>query len=274
MNIVDPKVNLWQQNCLNDPIKGLYDHIERCARICYRSVSKGTITSEQFVKGLIQRGHLKPLSHGTVLLKVDIPVWKAISQRHPWIVCLEQFADGTCAYATNLLFLVEYFPDSWETVLKTCWYDSLKYTPSKLRPTFYWSPIGRDIADEFARHIHGICMESTRYVNYNKRGMDFVSSVEFPNLSPRALEMFKKKLEEDEKTYNTLVGEYGCKPEFARKILPLDVATSMVQTGFVKHWKHFFKLRCAPDAHPDARFLANQARELFDCFLFNTTNNN
>jgi thymidylate synthase ThyX len=29
-------------------------------------------------------------------------------------------------------------------------------------------------------------------------------------------------------------------------------------------WKHFFELRCAPDAHPDIQVVANMAKELYD----------
>ena len=34
-------------------------------------------------------------------------------------------------------------------------------------------------------------------------------------------------------------------------------------TGFINDWKHFFELRCAPNAHPSARELAIPLREEF-----------
>jgi thymidylate synthase (FAD) len=47
-------------------------------------------------------------------------------------------------------------------------------------------------------------------------------------------------------------------PQQARQILPNCLKTELVMTGTIDQWKGFFKLRCAPSAHPDARHLATQ----------------
>ena len=36
-------------------------------------------------------------------------------------------------------------------------------------------------------------------------------------------------------------------------------------TGFEDDWKYFFKLRCAPNAHPDMRVLAEGLNEKINC---------
>lgn len=52
-------------------------------------------------------------------------------------------------------------------------------------------------------------------------------------------------------------------PQQARQILPNALKTELVMTGTIEQWKHFFDLRCATSAHPDARYLALQLREQF-----------
>lgn len=52
------------------------------------------------------------------------------------------------------------------------------------------------------------------------------------------------------------------KPEIARDLLPLGMKTELVMTGTRTEWNNFFELRCANDAHPDARYLAEKAREI------------
>ena len=36
----------------------------------------------------------------------------------------------------------------------------------------------------------------------------------------------------------------------------LKAVPELIMTGFVSDWKHFFELRCAKSAHPQARELA------------------
>jgi len=52
--------------------------------------------------------------------------------------------------------------------------------------------------------------------------------------------------------------EAGCKPEEARGVLPNDLKTEIVCTANVVALRHFFKLRCTAQAHPQIRELALQ----------------
>lgn len=45
-------------------------------------------------------------------------------------------------------------------------------------------------------------------------------------------------------------------PQQARAVLPNSLKTELVVTGFASDWEHFFKLRDAGSAHPQARELA------------------
>ena len=52
-------------------------------------------------------------------------------------------------------------------------------------------------------------------------------------------------------------------PQQARQILPNCLKTELIMTGTINQWQEFFRLRCAPNAHPDAKYLADQLKEQF-----------
>ena len=52
-----------------------------------------------------------------------------------------------------------------------------------------------------------------------------------------------------EQNYNSLI-EDGWKPEQARSILPNSLKTEIVVSCDLQEWKHIFKLRTSPAAHP------------------------
>src|SRR5574344_591881 len=73
----------------------------------------------------------------------------------------------------------------------------------------------------------------------------------------------KQFLCNSEITYNKLLEE-GWKPQEARQVLPNALKTEINMCGYLKDWKHFFKLRTAPNAHPDMVVLAKQLEQLFN----------
>lgn len=56
---------------------------------------------------------------------------------------------------------------------------------------------------------------------------------------------------------------FGWTAQQARAVLPNALKTELVMTGFVSDWVHFFKLRNADSAHPQARELAKPLYEEF-----------
>ena len=54
----------------------------------------------------------------------------------------------------------------------------------------------------------------------------------------------------------------GWTPQQARGFLPLDVKSELIMCGFKDAWDNFFYRRCAVDAHPDARYIANKLRTI------------
>lgn len=62
---------------------------------------------------------------------------------------------------------------------------------------------------------------------------------------------------QSESMYNACINT-GWKPQQARQVLSFSVHSPLVMTGFLSDWTHFFELRCAPSAHPDAQKLAKE----------------
>ena len=62
--------------------------------------------------------------------------------------------------------------------------------------------------------------------------------------------------------YIELINE-GATPQEARSILPNSLKTEIVVTMNLREWRHFFKLRTAPDAHPQMIEIAKMILDLF-----------
>ena len=77
-----------------------------------------------------------------------------------------------------------------------------------------------------------------------------------------AVNRFMSALKNAEYFYIELI-KLGWKPQQARNVLPLATKCDMVMTGFVSDWKHFFALRDAASAHPQAQELAHSLHETF-----------
>lgn len=140
---------------------------------------------------------------------------------------------------------------------------------------------------EFVRHrVFSFAQESTRYCNYSKD--KFGNELTF--IEPCWLEdynydgntynqLFRDSLRWAEAHYLDLLRKWEDKipdkryktglrnnpwtPQQARAILPNSLKTELVMTGFISDWKHFFELRDAASAHPQAQELAHPLHEAF-----------
>ena len=136
---------------------------------------------------------------------------------------------------------------------------------------------------EFVRHrVFSFSQESSRYCNYSKdkfgNEITFIEPfwvkdipIKYYERSPESLfpsercdsaAEFLYQLELIEETYFELIEE-GWKPQQARAILPNSLKTELIMTGFISDWKHFFHLRTAHGAHPQAQELAIPLEEEF-----------
>ena len=258
---------------------GIKKHIERCARVSYKSENKITDTSyEKFVNMLESRGHDRPLEFGTVYL--DIPT-KDLEPGYKYI-------NAVGKYALNPWSIKEdfdnhsYISTNYRVIKDNHWEDDLQYL---CEPTEYHHKrytvhmiLDRGVMDEFRTHV-GLShlAESTRYCNYSKdkfgNELTFIDpcweirtaneriTPEGTHMSSDALE-FLTALNEAEDHYLSLLAK-GWTPQQARSVLPLGIKSELISCGFEDSWENFFKRRDAPDAHPMAQEIAKPMHEEF-----------
>lgn len=117
----------------------------------------------------------------------------------------------------------------------------------------------RGVSHEIVRHrIAAYSQESTRYCNYsNSKFGNEITVIEplFFKDNPERYELWKTAMEQAEATYFSLL-KIGASPQEARSVLPNSLKTEIVVTYNLREWKHFFKLRTSPTAHPQMREIA------------------
>ena len=130
----------------------------------------------------------------------------------------------------------------------------------------------RGVSHELVRHrIASYCQESTRYCNYSKDAFGNEITVIQPSWlerpaddDPKATDwdVWEYSCEQAEQAYFELLRR-GCTPQEARAVLPTCLKTEVMVTMNPREWRHFFKLRCSSAAHPDMRYVALIAQDMF-----------
>ncbi|MBQ9618799.1 MAG: FAD-dependent thymidylate synthase [Oscillibacter sp.] len=118
----------------------------------------------------------------------------------------------------------------------------------------------RGVSHEIVRHrIASYSQESTRYCNYSQdkfgNELTFIRPCFWTEDNP-AFGIWKASMEAVERDYFRLL-ELGAQPQEARSILPNSLKTEIVVTMNLREWRHFFRLRTAPAAHPQMRQTAS-----------------
>jgi thymidylate synthase (FAD) len=151
----------------------------------------------------------------------------------------------------------------------------LRQEPSSDLPVFIFKFVcDRGITHEVVRHrVFSFTQESTRYVNYQNRGMVLVL--------PEELLPFYDSVKGALREQGPLVSSWlsrasslfewyqedlarGLKPEIARDILPNLLKSEIFVSGRWSGWKHFIELRDSKKAHPRIRAIARDVRAYFD----------
>lgn len=266
-------------------LEGLYKQIEIGARNCYKSEDKITEGSaEKMIESLIKRGHGTPLEHGTVYLFIPNSD-NSVASYHTAL----RYKDNKYSKVKirNEHFLLDkngyYITTNYRVLIENNWLDDLKYlselTEWHERRVSVMVTCAIGISREFNRHrTFSICEQSTRYCNYSKDKFGVEITYVIPswatNLSPEYNDIecsgidhnelvLLDSLKQGERHYMVMM-RGGAKPQEARDVLPLATATTVMYTGFVSDWKHFFELRTSVGAHPDARAIAIPLKEKFN----------
>lgn len=115
----------------------------------------------------------------------------------------------------------------------------------------------RGITHELVRHrLFSITQESTRFVNYQKRGdLEFIIPQILKNDTNHDLTRWRDSVATAEQTYFHLL-ENGARPQEARSVLPNCLAATIALTGNLRTWRWFFLARTTLESHPDMRRIA------------------
>lgn len=127
----------------------------------------------------------------------------------------------------------------------------------------------RGVTHEIARHrIASLAQESTRYCNYSKS--KFGNNVTYTDLRTSMVLDSKPYTAEQmidiytewvaacadaERHYFRMLS-LGASAQIARSVLNNSTKADLVLKANIREWRHFLKLRCAPDAHPAMREVA------------------
>ena len=305
MKLIKPSYIIKEQE---PGLSGIYRQIEYAGRICYKSEDKiAENSAKSFVERIIKSGHGAMLEHGTVYLQIksrDAENYhlfynKYSSNPHSYINVGRGCMQNTLYITTNYRVLVE-----------NNWLDDLEYLcePTEChakRITVYFT-CDRVTGESFLRHrVFSFARESTRYCNYSKdkfgNELTFIEPCWIKdNQDTYDRWCFYESLSKSEEVYFRLL-KHGWKPQQARVVLPFEVKSPLVMTGFVDDWwgeylvigkstglidqrihgkfyteldnidtekyriveKGFFPLRCSKGAHPQAQELAIPLRETF-----------
>ena len=128
----------------------------------------------------------------------------------------------------------------------------------------------RGVTHEIVRHrIASYSQESTRYCNYTGEKFDNQITVIKPCFfkpSSFAYQTWYNSCLSAETAYFDLIG-WGAQPQEARSVLPNSLKTEIIVTMNLREWRHFFRLRTAPAAHPQMRQITIPMYEEFTRLL-------
>lgn len=271
MKLIESSVQIIKEK---DP----YKMIELAGRTCYKSEDKITENSaKEFVDRMIKLGHGAMLEHGTIYLAClvfdgDVDNNNNLTPNHRFYkyqsnkyskVKVAQYAwsgEDVACVTTNLRVLVE---NNWLDDLKTYRCEPTRYHEKRITAKFICD---RGVSHEFVRHrVFSFAQESTRYCNYSKdkfgNEITFIKPTWWHELGTTHKQDFEIFLEHCEEQYLEFMDQ-GWKPQQARQVLPNATKTELVMTGFESDWEHFLSLRTSKNAHPDAKKLADELREL------------
>lgn len=111
----------------------------------------------------------------------------------------------------------------------------------------------RGISHEIVRHrLASYSQESTRYVNYKNKGIEFICPSQIEENSAEHI-IWKNSMDSVNQDYNFLLKTKT--PQIARAVLPTCLKTEIIETATVREWLHEIKLRVDRASHPDVRKL-------------------
>lgn len=246
---------------------GIKKHIERCARVSYKSEDKITDTSyEKFINMLESRGHDRPLEFGTVYLDIPTkdlePGYEYINAvgkyaLNPWSI-KEDFDNHACISTNYRVIKDNHWESDLQYLCEPTEHHHARYTVHMI--------LDRGVMDEFRTHV-GLShlAESTRYCNYSKDKFGNELTFIQPCWDIRGTN-YIDFLQNAEWGYFRML-KNGWTPQQARSVLPLGIKSELISCGFKDAWENFMRRRSPkygdPGAHPMAAEIADKLCEEF-----------
>lgn len=287
MRLIKPKVEIINQK---PGVEGLFKHMELCARTCYKSEDKITEDSaRKFIDNVIvARGHTAMLEHGTVYLKIPYGIMYDTGYFSNEAIATKYIDNPYSIVQNSQIYDYWCVTSNYRVLLQNGWLDDLQYlcepTEYHVRRITVRFICDMGVAREFCRHrVFSFAQESTRYCNYSKakfgKELNCIIPCWYKNMFEgnsynielchtydltiseglsRTEAAWIQAMCEAESTYFGLLTEGA---QQARNVLPLALKTELIMTGTDEQWAGFFNLRCARDAHPQARELAIELRD-------------
>lgn len=282
INVITPSVRLINE-------KDMLRKIELVGRVCYKSEDKITEDSaKRFVDNLIKRGHYSVLEHyvkhwvAYTITKSQLDIFEKYYKTIPHSNLTVTHISGQkyrVIFSANLRVLLENdlalyqgngeFLFKLNSLFEPCDFDDIEdKTEEEILKHEYKTLrfiTDRGVTHELVRHRKfSFAQESTRYVNYNNKGMTFILPSFLYTLKEEdsLVQSFKTMCIQTAENYNRLIDKFNLKPQDARAVLPNALKTEIIVTGNMEEWNHFFELRCAKEAHPDMQIVANMAKKL------------
>lgn len=250
----------------------LLKKVELCGRVCYKSEDKITETSAlKFITNIARLGHGSVMEHGGVYLKVDNTMnnyyekqlLKIGKSKYSKMI----YKDGFKYIYTNLRVIYENSNDFYDIIVHDRGLPPGVdfFVPAENDPyrrVTVKIVTDRRIETELVRHrVASFSIESTRYVNYFKKGMAFIDIRKWCTSRMQKF-WWKCATKSCEFFYNRMIGA-GAKPEIARSVLLSSNKAEIMMTASIKDWEHFFELRTVKAAHPQIREIADDIKFTF-----------
>jgi thymidylate synthase (FAD) len=256
-NFISPSVQRYE--CTD-----LLQHVERCGRVAYRSEDRITEGSAQrfFDDVVLRRGHGSVAEHAAVTFRTS----------HHRAANLAMLVDGPTpvttdmgidSYVTLNVRQIMSIDEKLRTILdipELGLAGSRGYVRVPACTTYerehhvrrtYHITCSRACAQQITRHrVASFTMESQRYVNYEKKGIDIIDDG-----SRMSDEYYQLMCDEYERRLTTM------KPEHARDVLCNSVATRLVVTMSEHWWDDFLRQRLDVHAQDEIRLIAGMIRD-------------
>jgi len=277
MKIIKPNVEFF--GAVPTDYESSIRFIEMAGRTCYKSEDKITPDStEKFVRKLITAGHLAMVEHSNFVIRMHQPIiivpnliavieatvgkYLNVIQDADYIYIggslTAWYQRGNIVGWDDSIFRVfaREYDDLFDIVMLTpvntpwqvCPHDEIPPSLHRYSAKFICD---RGVSHELVRHRPcSFAQESTRYVNYAGKEMEFIRPDGFAEWSEENQIRFMIACSEAEAAYNGLLLK-GLTPQVARAVLPNALKTELVVTADAAEWNHIRKLRTSPAAHPD-----------------------